>query len=615
MKKLKGMINQHGLVAMLMLLLLSIDSVTTRNLPTDDWQRPAGTNGLVPYDTLLPCVESAACVGRVFGSHSEDVSKFGNVPPCRSYGWVRCIQHAGPAIADSTHGQLAPPAKNYYPQEKKMPIIEPYGPYLQIMSRQDYVKYTTSNRPAAQEEHSVEPGRYAAANNQRIEWQNSGLQRNEAGRKWERHQFVDNTESLEIPAEKRARFNMGVFQFHQTSPPPPVNKQTVEYVRGNQPSQWNESPGLGRPSERPVEFHHGHQRFEQSSQQLMKPPKFAHQQKDEEHGMRAGQNQLTHTVGHEFLDNSLVEPQRSSQHNEPEQLARQFADEREQRRIETRPFEHHPQSGQREIVDAIQRFVKVVPKPVEEQSLMQTGQLREESNRLFHVTHRAEPIQPGERLIDSRQFVEPPVQRKFNEPPQGFDQVNQRLTEPVQQKQFVSRPDVEQQGLSQATQRPLEFQSPAKPIVQQPMSFENVQQRPSLKPLHEVKETVVWVTGPPRLPQTTARPSPVERLEQPSVKSSSLIDSPEFIEPAKSSLESLLIRLNSAKDTQQADEQLTALLRFFAMPANQPASPEEMLTDSSDSAPPFTGKHESNVVPFIAFSEPLPLEPSSNSLF
>ncbi|XP_057374658.1 uncharacterized protein LOC130695531 [Daphnia carinata] len=590
---------------MLMLLLLSIDSVTCRPLPTDDWQRSAGTNGIVPNDTLLPCVESADCVGRVFGSHSEDVSKFGNVPPCISYGWVRCIQHAGPVIDDSAHGQLAPPPKlHYYPKEKHTPIVEPYGTHSQVSPRQDHVKYKTSNRPA-QEEHSIEPARYAAVNNQRIEWHNWGLQPNEAGRKQER-QFVG-AESLAIPAEKRARFNMGVFQFHQTSPPPLVNKQTVENIRGNQPSQWHESPELGGPTERPVEFHHGQQRFEQSPEQLMKAAKFG-QQKKEEHGVRTGQNQLTHTVGYEFLDNNLAERQPSRQHNKPEQPVRQFADEREQKRIE-RPFEHHPQSGQREIADAIQRFIKVAPKPVE-------VHLREESNGLFQVTPRAEPIQPGERLMSSRPFVElPDVQRKLNEPSQGFDRVSQQLVEPAQQKQSVRRPDMERQGLSQATQRPLEFQSPAKPIVQQPMSFENVQQRPSAKPLHFVKETVVWVTGPPRLPQTTARPSPVERLEQPAAKSSSLIASPEFIEPAKSSLESLLIRFNSAKDTQQADEQLTALLKFFAMPANQPASPDEALTDSSDAAPPFTGKHESNVVPFIAFSEPLPLEPASNALF
>ncbi|KAI9556163.1 hypothetical protein GHT06_018737 [Daphnia sinensis] len=576
---LKGMIDQHGLAAMLMLLLLSIVSVTGRPLPrTDDWQRSAGTNGLVPYDTLLPCVEAAACAGRVFGSHSEDVSEFGNVPPCVSYGWVRCIQHAGrDAIEHSAHGRLAPPTKHYYyGEEKNRPIVETYGPSSQV----------------------PEAARYAPIHNQRIEWHNWGLEPNEAARRRER----PSVESLEIPAEKRATFNMGVFQFHQTSTPPPLvnNKQTFENVRGN---QRHESPGLdGR--ERPVEFHHGQQRFEQSSQQLMKPAKFGQLKNDEQHGtMRSGQNQLTHAVsGYEFLDNNLAEPRPELEH-----LPRSFNNEREQK---TRPLEHGPQTGH--IADAIQRFVKVeAPKPVEVRPVQIDGQLREDSNRLFHVTQRVEPIQPGG--MDSRQFTEQvPVQRKSNELPQGFDQVHQRLTEQpaAQQNQLVKRPDVERQSLLQATRRPLEFQSAAKPIVQQPM---NAQQRPSAKPLHDVKETIVWgVTGAPRLEQTTARPS--ERLEQAAVKPSSLIGSPEFIEPAKSSLESLLIRLNSAKDTQQADEQLTALLRFFAMPANQqPASAEEKLTDSSDSAPPFTGKHESNVVPFIAFSEPLPLEPASNN--
>lgn len=608
----------------MLMLLLSIGPVTSRSLSIDDWQRPAGTGSNVILDALLPCVESTDCRGRVFGSHSEDVSKFGNVPPCRSYGWVRCIQHADPSIADSTHSRQVPPTKYYYHQQKNTPVVEPYR-YAEFSSadrsrHQDYANYPS--KVPAQAERSSEAARYAAANNQRIiELQSFARQQDEDGRNSKPH-FVD--ESLEIPAAKREKFNMGVFPF-QTSILPTANKQSLEYVWGNQASQRDKSPGLSRPTERPVEFHHGQQRFEQSSQQLINPSKFT-QQKNKEllpSVHQSGQHQLTQTDDYAFLDNDW--PQPSSQQNKAQQPLKfqQFADEHGQKRMETRTFGHHPESSQQEIVDVIQRFVKVNQKPVDVLPVsLQTAELREESNRIFQVPQRIEPIQqnrklvdPGQRVMDSQQFVEPPVQRKLNEPQQGLVLFNQPLTEGHLQQfeQFTGQPNVEPHTI----QRPVEFQLPPKPIVQQPISFEKKQQSPLPRPLHHVKETVEWVTEPPRLPQTTVRLLQAEsrRLEQPAVEPSSLIKSTEFIEPAKSSLESLLIRFNSAKDTQQADEQLTALLRFLALPSNQPAGPEEMLAETSDSAPPFIGKHESNVVPFIAFSEPLPLEANSNSLF
>lgn len=41
-------------------------------------------------DRVLHCLEEELCF-RAFGTRAEDVSEFGNVPPCQQRGWVRCI--------------------------------------------------------------------------------------------------------------------------------------------------------------------------------------------------------------------------------------------------------------------------------------------------------------------------------------------------------------------------------------------------------------------------------------------------------------------------------------------------------------------------------------------
>jgi len=41
-------------------------------------------------DRVLNCLEEELCF-RAFGTRAEDVSEFGNVPPCQQRGWVRCI--------------------------------------------------------------------------------------------------------------------------------------------------------------------------------------------------------------------------------------------------------------------------------------------------------------------------------------------------------------------------------------------------------------------------------------------------------------------------------------------------------------------------------------------
>jgi hypothetical protein len=102
----------------------------------------------------------------------------------------------------------------------------------------------------------------------------------------------------------------------------------------------------------------------------------------------------------------------------------------------------------------------------------------------------------------------------------------------------------------------------------------------------------------------------------------------QFIEPAKSPLENLFQFDSSIMDKQLAREQLADLIRLLAQSASQQNDVNKQtfgVTSATAAAstsnqfplqPANSGKVESNILPFIAFSEPLPLEPtSSNSLF
>jgi hypothetical protein len=93
-------------------------------------------------------------------------------------------------------------------------------------------------------------------------------------------------------------------------------------------------------------------------------------------------------------------------------------------------------------------------------------------------------------------------------------------------------------------------------------------------------------------------------------------ESPQFIEPAKSSLGNLF-EFDSSTDTQLAREQLAELIRLLAQSASQQQTDPNREATPNPSAPASSRQGESsNIVSFIAFSEPLPLEPaSSNSLF
>ena len=64
----------------------------------------------------IPCVEEELCQ-RTFGTRSEDVAHFGNVPPCQQYGWVRCIvvRPHQTVADDSGSGSYTRPTLSYRP--------------------------------------------------------------------------------------------------------------------------------------------------------------------------------------------------------------------------------------------------------------------------------------------------------------------------------------------------------------------------------------------------------------------------------------------------------------------------------------------------------------------
>lgn len=69
-------------------------------MPDRHW---TGRNNNDPSLTL-PCVEEELCY-RAFGTRSEDVADFGNVPPCQQRGWVRCVvQHQQKSTAGTSPG-------------------------------------------------------------------------------------------------------------------------------------------------------------------------------------------------------------------------------------------------------------------------------------------------------------------------------------------------------------------------------------------------------------------------------------------------------------------------------------------------------------------------------
>lgn len=655
--------NQRRLLPLL-LLLLSIESVMSRALSSDDWQRLAGTGADVRSDAILPCVESGSCRGREFGSMSEDVSKFGNVPPCRFHGWVRCIQSAGPSIRDAAHGRqyqprhqsVATPQYSHH-QQNKDSLAQQSSSYSSQAPRWSAHQSTGEYGPhpsgkAAGQERRNERFGFVSTNTQRSlghEQQQERRQpslwqpKDEREMQEERRSALLAQHSAVVKIPKGAEWQGNhlmqggaavQFQQHPNSAAaadadavllPSVNMQPAELwgiQAGAQRSPSPESQGLThQPIQRPVEFQHPHQPFEQSSQQLSKPSKFTQQQ-------QLIQNELP---GNNFVEPPPFSSQQSLNKQQQQQSAGQF------RQLNTQPgqetfktssaTQNRPDISGQQFVAEPRPFVKVNAMPVESQRLTSGTFFQQVPPRVEPIPSHSNPsfrlIEAGQQIIDPRRLVEPPPQRGAFEPQQQqqqqrFVQVNQPVTDPIKKeepKQFASSQSTRQpQTLPQANQPLVQLQQQSARLLagQQPIIADN-----HLR-INQQQGPVTLQTGPlqqrPVEPQRSAEPRKLD--PRPLVKSNSLGDSPQFIEPAKSSLGNLF-EFDSSTDTQLAREQLAELIRLLAQSASQQQTDPNREATPNPSAPASSRQGESsNIVPFIAFSEPLPLEPaSSNSLF
>ena len=663
----KGRMSQRRLLLLLLLLLsLSIESVMSRALSSNEWQRLAGTSAnVLSSDTILPCVESSSCRGRAFGSMSEDVSKFGNVPPCRFHGWIRCIEYSGPSIIDAAHGQQYVPSSTayYHHQQNKDSLSQQQQQQRPPSdSRQSYQEYASYPSKAAGQERPNEPSRFVSTNThssfghqqqQKQQQQQQQQQIKEREMRQQHSAALSHQSVVEIAKHAEWQGNTGAaaaavhFQQHPDAATP-VNKQPVEHW-GNQPTGAQrsrpESQGLAQPIQRPVEFQPPHQRFEQSSQQLINPSKFTQQKQQQQ---RLSEN--------EFLGNNFVEPPRLSQqwpNNNQHQPAHQSIQltQSGQHNLKTSSLAHQFPAGTQPLHQPI---VKVSETAMPVESQRPTSASTEPRTFFQSMPQKVEPIQTtsnpsfrlveggGQQIIDPRRFIEPPSQREIIEPrqqqQQRFVQVNQpTFTGPIKNEhpqQIVGETNNnrEPQRLLQANQQIVELQRPPVPISGQQSiitdnSFQNKQQQPTTaEPQQQPRQM-----EPQRLqPLTNQRSAEPRKLEPPPlVKSNSLGESPhQFIEPAKSPLENLFQFDSSIMDKQLAREQLADLIRFLAQSASQQTDVNKQtfgVTSATAAAttsnqfplqPASSGKVESNILPFIAFSEPLPLEPtSSNSLF
>jgi hypothetical protein len=450
---------------------------------------------------------------------------------------------------------------------------------------------------AVRQDRPNEPPRFVSSNTQNS-FAHQQQQQQQEQQQQQRSAFPQSVVEIPKHAELQRKTG-GAIQFQQHPDAlllPPVNKPSVEHW-GNQPVAQRsrpESQGLTEAIHRPVEFQRPHERFKQSSQ-LINPSKFSQQQP------------LTQN---EFLGNNFVESRQIPHKQEPLLQFRQLTQPTQQT-FKTWSSAHHPDvSSQQFPVETQQRpFVQVSPMPVESQRLTSAS----EGDKSFQgMPQRVEPIQmnsnpsfrlieAGQQITDPRRFIEPPSQLGEIEPQQRFDRVNQPARDPIK-KEHPQQIAKEAQRLPQANQQLIELQRPPKPFAgQQPILPKNALQQNREQRLME--------------PQRSAEP---RRLEPPPlVKSNSLGESPQFVAPAKSNLENLF-QIDSSVDTQLAREQLADLIRFLAQSASQENTPNEETFGVTTPKPPLiaTSKSQSNLLPFIAFSEPLPLEPtSSNFLF
>lgn len=553
-----------------------IGTSTSRSLTSDDWGRlassgPEGAQSVIP--SVLSCVESTSCHGRPYGTRSEDVSVYGNIPPCRFHGWIRCIES----------NELS----------------------IETISKRPPIQYHDSYRSQSAP-HPLQVQHYHPP-------KNSDYKTTEAYR-----------------FDLSSRFNVNHLQLkkvdhlpelqHRSKPEPARPNHESSHIRELQIPQSHLSlpvEHFGLQEQRMTE----HQRRIQSNQikpNVIQHKPFGHQNTDRQR------------PPHQIIQNNVVASPRLNQPTQGSQLEHS-AHQLSQQKVDF-PKDVQPGHESRSAERSTQANVKNPSSP---------------SDRELNPFKQWSPQQPhfrfgtsDQRLIDPLHFNENSSNKKKPFELQSFGVGNQRPSEPQQRSgQFGNQPTEvirppgpqmsQQQATSEVHQRSetdflgkrLEF------VNSTPKSREHPVQPDvrSAKLNERIQQTALPQHLEPREPSNTILPSESQQEEfnprvtefkktievGPSERDESALQpfraAPQFVEPAKSSLERLLER-----ESEETQQQLAALIRTLALEASRGKVANDFGAISNRSP---TLPFESNVVPFIPFADPLPLEPPSNALF
>lgn len=600
---------------LLSLLLCWLSIGTTGALTDDDWGRLAA-NGADGADTLsisfIPCVESASCRGRIFGTNPKDISQFGNIPPCRFQGWVRCIEQ------NSNEKSWLQPTSQYYSYQAvtNRPETPDYLVVHNTPSDREYTPYQQQSSKVTQKPTEI-PRWLTATRATRLDpsrsFQPNHLpqlqqhQQSVVGQSWptQRVSSEFREQSFHQPARptEAARFSQpnsqpsGQFQqqpWHRPQPQRVVQPPTQPWPgQHTVESRQQFAPVHNKfPSSEPPK---SVQTFSQQSQQFRPSTQPVQPSRPVEQASQRSMDTLQSSIG--FNGQSMMDsrhfnqppPPLESQHLHQGKRPTQRLDESLEPSQQFHPGNFQSVSKKMEADQGIMdsgRFNQLNQQSMEPQRLVQSPTSEAQSRRVDQQPMEAQRFPPSG-------IQQPGQQIQPNQPPQIHQVTRQQIMKSQQQSDQFMNQVMEPQRFSQ-----VESSEFARPPVEQ-------QTRATIQVIQ--KEPVQLPTERQRTNPTTQRPEP-RRLEENRVQQPP-IEAGQFIEPAKSSLDRLF-----QFESMETQQQLAALIRSLALSASQPNNgQDERLTTNSNRSPvqPF----ESNVVPFIPFSDPLPLEPTSSSLF
>lgn len=206
---------------------------------------------------------------------------------------------------------------------------------------------------------------------------------------------------------------------------------------------------------------------------------------------------------------------------------------------------------------------------------------------------------PSQHGNPPTEVVRQSIQQMNQQPSQAHHQRSGAAANERRQEFLNAMPSTERRPMEQprptAPPQPVEQFSAFRPPVRQVESQPKISE--SQKPIQQQRS------------QNNAGPSVSRKLDEPALQQPTIQPQPQqVVEPAKSPLERLL-----ELESQETQQELAALIRALALSASRGnALPS---SDGTLNRSPPAAAFESNVVPFIPFADPLPLEPSSNALF